>query len=240
VATIRFVGEDTAARHAILGAPGPGLISEGNSPMSSSENSGRADWHDIWQLYWNSESSVADIMAAYGITKAHELLRIVGPARYLGLSCRYCGGQVLVHSRAQWQELEKKLREQNASRRRWAAWAFPDVCNECSSLIREVEEEAVEDQRRALEARLVALGRMPYTDYLKTPEWQERRQRALKTAGYRCQACGSGRALQVHHRTYVRRGQELNKDLLVLCGDCHSVFHHHRKLADGGRADGGD
>ena len=50
---------------------------------------------------------------------------------------------------------------------------------------------------------------MPYRSYLQTPEWQAKRGRALQRAGYRCQVCtGSGGPLDVHHRTYARRGAE--------------------------------
>lgn len=88
-------------------------------------------------------------------------------------------------------------------------------------------------QRRGLEA---AIAR-PYRDYLQTPEWAARRARALKNARYRCQTCGNGGALHVHHRTYARRGAERNADLTVLCADCHELFHERSRLADGGRAD---
>jgi hypothetical protein len=43
----------------------------------------------------------------------------------------------------------------------------------------------------------------------------------MKLARYRCQQCGAGRALQVHHRTYDRVGAEWDEDLQVLCADCH-------------------
>jgi hypothetical protein len=69
------------------------------------------------------------------------------------------------------------------------------------------------------------LRTMPYRDYLKTPHWRQTRQRALERADRRCQLCNSPDNLQVHHRTYERRGSERDDDLTVLCADCHTKFH---------------
>ena len=70
---------------------------------------------------------------------------------------------------------------------------------------------------------------MPYQEYLQTPEWQARRKDALQRAEYRCQTCNaSDRILDVHHRTYERRGHEKPSDLTVLCRDCHELFHQRR------------
>ena len=73
--------------------------------------------------------------------------------------------------------------------------------------------------------RLVELKSMDYKDYLRTPEWQERRDKALHQANGRCQRCGNYRDLQVHHKTYERKGEELPQDLIVLCRDCHEKEH---------------
>lgn len=69
------------------------------------------------------------------------------------------------------------------------------------------------------------LRTMPYRDYLKTPHWKATRQRALERADRRCQLCNSTDHLEVHHRTYERRGCERADDLTVLCARCHSKFH---------------
>lgn len=80
--------------------------------------------------------------------------------------------------------------------------------------------------------RLQELKTMPYQEYLQTPEWQARRKQHLKSVGHRCQICNAGDVpLDIHHRTYERRGQEHYKDLIALCRDCHSTFHQSRKLA---------
>jgi 5-methylcytosine-specific restriction endonuclease McrA len=69
------------------------------------------------------------------------------------------------------------------------------------------------------------LAALPYREYLQTKYWRARRSRALRLAHFRCQACGSPRRLEVHHRTYARRGREADADLVVLCGRCHRRRH---------------
>lgn len=72
---------------------------------------------------------------------------------------------------------------------------------------------------------------MPYKDYLKTDWWKEVREAALERANHRCQVCNGTRGgLNVHHRTYERRGFENPEDVIVLCRDCHALFHKEGKL----------
>lgn len=87
-------------------------------------------------------------------------------------------------------------------------------------------EDAVTEFAQTLRKRLLA--RMPYAEYLCTPDWIERRNRKLKQANHRCELCNSTASLQVHHKTYARRGDELDSDLIVLCDVCHAK--HHGKL----------
>ncbi len=70
-----------------------------------------------------------------------------------------------------------------------------------------------------------------YAEYLRSPEWQQRRFQALHEAGDRCQVCNSDGDLEVHHRTYERIGREELGDLIVLCRACHQLFHDNGKLA---------
>lgn len=74
------------------------------------------------------------------------------------------------------------------------------------------------------------LAAMRYADYLLTPEWEARRKAMLKAAGYRCMVCNRDRVTNVHHRTYERRGVEHPSDLIVLCDECHMLFHRHGHL----------
>jgi replicative DNA helicase len=83
------------------------------------------------------------------------------------------------------------------------------------------------------EQRITELKTMPYEEYLQTPEWTERRALMIERAGNRCQVCNSGEDLNVHHRTYERRGNEGPGDLTVLCQPCHALFHLRMKEHEG-------
>jgi len=89
----------------------------------------------------------------------------------------------------------------------------------------------VADRGRTAPSHSHRLRAMPYKEYLRTPHWKCRREEKLHAAGRRCQVCNrSSVPLEVHHRTYERLGEELDGDLTVLCRDCHSTFHEHRRL----------
>ena len=72
---------------------------------------------------------------------------------------------------------------------------------------------------------------MVYAEYLETARWQEVRRKALSFAGYRCQVCNAkDTELHVHHRCYASVGQEEGADVIVLCSECHALFHDAGKL----------
>lgn len=77
----------------------------------------------------------------------------------------------------------------------------------------------------SLDVYAQALASMPYQEYLRTTEWHETRWIALALATKRCQVCNRTGLLDVHHRTYERRGMELAADLTVLCRRCHERHH---------------
>jgi 5-methylcytosine-specific restriction endonuclease McrA len=95
-------------------------------------------------------------------------------------------------------------REQVANRK--AAPGWPDISSE----------------------RTQELRNMSYREYLHSEEWSQRSLALRKQAGWRCEICGSGDRVQVHHRTYKRLGNERPSDLQVLCGDCHRLAHRDR------------
>lgn len=63
-----------------------------------------------------------------------------------------------------------------------------------------------------------------YSLYLQSPEWREKANKE-KEKNPNCSLCNRKGELHVHHRTYVRCGQEQDGDLIVLCSDCHNIFH---------------
>lgn len=93
-----------------------------------------------------------------------------------------------------------------------------------------VNESIISINQACTDERLRQLQRMPYVEYLRTEEWLARREIKLNQANYKCQTCNSDSRLQVHHRTYERRGCELDEDLTVLCAGCHKLFHERSTL----------
>ena len=63
-----------------------------------------------------------------------------------------------------------------------------------------------------------------YLDYLKSPQWKEKRKKVLARDKWTCQRCG-GRGSDVHHITYERFGRERLSDLETLCRECHTTEH---------------
>jgi hypothetical protein len=69
------------------------------------------------------------------------------------------------------------------------------------------------------------LKKMPYKEYLKTNHWLNLKEKIHEKYYDQCVECGSAERLQVHHKTYIRRGHEKLKDLILLCEKCHSKEH---------------
>jgi 5-methylcytosine-specific restriction endonuclease McrA len=71
---------------------------------------------------------------------------------------------------------------------------------------------------------------MNYEKYITSSKWKRSsaRKAELKSAGYRCRGCYApadrGCALELHHRTYERLGNERPGDLTALCHDCHHAL----------------
>ena len=103
------------------------------------------------------------------------------------------------------------------------------VCVSCAQGIRH----CLDEQRRAellviraRQSELRKTARRQYQEYLRTPEFKAKRNRALIQAGNRCQVCGTtDKPLEVHHNDYSRLGEELLADLVALCRPCHQRHH---------------
>jgi 5-methylcytosine-specific restriction endonuclease McrA len=148
---------------------------------------------------------VGEIAKAAG-QSTHQFVKDLAPYCAADVQCPWCG---------QWSE--KPICSRSALKN----WPTEEVCADCKSKQQATQEERLAEYRR----RQRALRSMPYRDYLQTPEWQDTRARALKRARYRCQLCYEQGQLDVHHRTYDRRGEEWSTDVIVLCRPCHSRHH---------------
>jgi len=169
-------------------------------------------------LYWNHpEIRVTDIAKRLGVKESE-----FKPLKMF--KCDKCKDEIIyATSRYKKDELERAHKKGDA------------ICQGCAE---DKHKELAENWKRYNESteindiRLRQLKTMPYKDYLQTDEWKARRTAYLKTVGYRCEVCNTNdKTLNIHHRTYKRRGNEWNKDLIALCHDCHGIFHLNSKLA---------
>jgi Mrr N-terminal domain len=104
----------------------------------------------------------------------------------------------------------------------WGIWSLAGAALETPVA---ATEEQVDPQR------LAELRTMPYKDYLRSREWQRTRAAALLRVGNCCSLdVTHTEHLDVHHRTYERRGEELASDLVVLCHLCHWLHHEQYGL----------
>jgi len=70
-----------------------------------------------------------------------------------------------------------------------------------------------------------------YSDELKDQRWKDLRRKIIERDSGRCQVCDSSKALQVHHKRYIRgkKAWEHPENLLItLCQSCHSLFHKNQ------------
>lgn len=69
---------------------------------------------------------------------------------------------------------------------------------------------------------------MPYLDFLRTPYWVAISDFVKLKNNYKCEICGKGGVLHVHHPNYDFHGRELQNidKLKCLCADCHEKFHN--------------
>lgn len=70
-----------------------------------------------------------------------------------------------------------------------------------------------------------------YNNYLRTKHWQLLRIRIAELHNYTCLRCDGifKQGFHIHHITYKRLGNELDRDLGFYCSSCHKILHGKRK-----------
>lgn len=69
------------------------------------------------------------------------------------------------------------------------------------------------------------MNKEQYQEYLKSDKWKLTKEFRKQIDSYKCTKCGEGENLEVHHKTYIRVGNENIHDLITLCRDCHELVH---------------
>lgn len=188
----------------------------------------RSDPDVLATMYWEFEDVVpTSVLGSYW-----DIKKIVTERSPWTYPCSDCGAEIPIKSRSELARRKSAATSDAITYPGAESRSAGPVCPKCSwarsASVQEAHRKHVETYR----ARVQQLKTMPYAEYLQTPEWQERRKVRLRAARYRCQVCNHGnRVLNVHHRTYERRGEEYARDLIVLCQDCHYLFHQNGSLA---------
>jgi len=180
---------------------------------------------EVAEFYWSTDLPAKEIARAYGISNSPQMVaREAGPGILAGCLCFSCKGAIIVKNRT---EAKEKIDRYENPPYLWHEddWRRQLLCRSCENSFYENERRERELQEQAKAEHQHRLRYMPYREYLKSEHWQGVRQQALRRAGYKCQLCNSSRPLQVHHRTYERRGCEWPEDVIALCADCHGQFH---------------
>jgi 5-methylcytosine-specific restriction endonuclease McrA len=65
---------------------------------------------------------------------------------------------------------------------------------------------------------------------LDSESYRELHRQILKRDGWRCQACGTMRHLQVHHQqARSQSGDDMEQNLITLCAACHAAAHRRSR-----------
>jgi 5-methylcytosine-specific restriction endonuclease McrA len=169
----------------------------------------------VGDLYWNQSVEPKTLVAAFGLTP-HNVMLCVAHDRRQTL-CALCFKAIVIHC----VDLADGARVD----------AMTILCPECAPGVLDDARTAMLARRAAYASYLAALKAMPYRDYLKSGHWFAVRERTVERDGRACRICSSTERLNVHHRTYERRGEEALEDTITLCQPCHQLFHENGRLA---------
>lgn len=64
-----------------------------------------------------------------------------------------------------------------------------------------------------------------YKEYLRSPEWHEKKELIIRRCGGICEGCGKNYVKEIHHLTYKNVGKEFLFELVGLCLSCHKKYH---------------
>jgi len=158
--------------------------------------------------YWETNLAVSILKASLNDEKM--MINKFVQGYCVVTSCPNCGSDVFSYPRSR--EKRRYMKD--------------DVlCPVCSDRKKWIKERKSKEEWEDYKIYLKKLKDMPYKEYLRTNHWLDVRRRALNRANNKCQLCYNENKLQVHHKTYERRGHEHNSDVIVLCEKCHKKFH---------------
>jgi 5-methylcytosine-specific restriction endonuclease McrA len=72
-----------------------------------------------------------------------------------------------------------------------------------------------------------------YLRHIRSSRWRNMRRDMARLRNHRCERCGRGPPLHLHHKNYDRLGRELISDLEILCCECHERADEEREREAG-------
>jgi hypothetical protein len=76
-------------------------------------------------------------------------------------------------------------------------------------------------------------ARMGYKIYIRSLDWQKKREKAFEILGRKCAICEKESNLEVHHKSYENLYEERINDVVILCIVCHPTEDFDRAVAKG-------
>lgn len=82
-------------------------------------------------------------------------------------------------------------------------------------------------------------GKSNYKRYMGSSDWlKDKRREAFSQLGSACEICSSTKNINIHHNNYNRlEGESVWADLLIVCEECHKLFHKKTRGRDMRNAD---
>jgi hypothetical protein len=182
--------------------------------------------------YWLAPEVNANVLALAVTGKAHPsaMLKKAGAAVSIGVPCDRCGEDLEITSRTQLRDIERAVKETH--------YRLPEgysvLCSSCREAVyaeRSEEYERVQDEQ---DAQSRVLAQLSYRDYLATPDWAARRERAADFALYErhelaCELCRQRDELSFVHQTFDLVGRD--ERIILLCRPCWTALAAADKLA---------
>jgi len=174
-------------------------------------------------LYWldvkiPKEEIAFNLLGITGI----EFSKLLNPASFSHIKCKVCLEPIVFKSKNAYKEFLNNSKK-----------SYGGECKICLEKRLEINrmkcDKQIKERQTQYQITLNKLKALPYIEYLQTPHWIKLRDEHLKRSKYHCQICNKNGKLNVHHRTYERKGEELYSDLITLCENCHNLFHNNNK-----------
>jgi len=166
-------------------------------------------------LYWNVSQIKSKVIAEELLNMTiRGLLKIIKPFES-NIKCKLCNTSLFCKSR---NELTYNRNNKFF------------ICKKCREQRNEERIKTRDIETSNRNKNINYLKNLQYSEYLQSKHWRHFRENVLKRSNYRCSICNTDNNIHVHHRTYENRGHENYEDVIVLCGNCHHLFHKTKHI----------